>query len=113
MEGEFLCFRVRKRRRKERAERDRDFKGREQIFTGSKTKKYIYSVVLGLEGVGLEQSLLVALFVILIYRDCGDRFLLGIPVGAQLWRAPGSGPGEGQEGPQSPGALPEYSDFCK
>lgn len=43
-----------KRRRKERAERDRDFKGREQIFTGSKTKKYIYSVVLGIEGVGLE-----------------------------------------------------------
>lgn len=54
VEGEFLCFGVRKRRRKERDERDRDFKGHEQIFTGSKTKKYIYSVVLGLEGVRLE-----------------------------------------------------------
>lgn len=42
---------------KERAEKDRDFKVCEQIFTGSKThtqKKYIYSVVLGIQGVRLE-----------------------------------------------------------
>lgn len=54
MEGEFLCFGVGNRRRKERAERDRDFKRHEQIFTGSKTKKCIYSAVLGIEGAGLE-----------------------------------------------------------
>ena len=38
----FLCLRVGRRRRKEGAEKDRDFKVREQIFTGSKTKKKIY-----------------------------------------------------------------------
>lgn len=35
----FLFLRVGRRRRKKRAEKDRDFKVREQIFTGSKTKK--------------------------------------------------------------------------
>lgn len=49
---EFLCLGA--GRRKERAEKDRDFTVREQIFTGSKTKKYIYSVVLGIQGAGLE-----------------------------------------------------------
>lgn len=46
-----------------------------------------------------------ALFVTLIYRDGGNRFLLGIPVGAQLWRAPGSGPGRGRRGHPSHGVL--------
>lgn len=42
----FLCLGVRmRRRRKERAEEDKDFKLCEQIFTGSKTKKYISTVL--------------------------------------------------------------------
>lgn len=65
---------------KERAEKDRDFKGCEQIFTGSKTKIYISTVLSwGYGASGLKQSPLTAPFVILIYKDRGYRSLPAVP----------------------------------